>query len=39
MERETVEIAKQKTTFDTSYYVSNIDSRLAIESDKSSIAA
>jgi hypothetical protein len=23
MERETVEIAKQKTTFDTSYYVSN----------------
>jgi hypothetical protein len=45
MERETVEVAKQKTTFDTSYYVSNsaiessIDSRLAIESDKSSIAA
>ena len=23
MERETVEVAKQKTTFDTSYYVSN----------------
>ena len=28
MERETVELAKQKTTFDTSYYVSN----LAVES-------